>query len=150
MRRQKPGLAELTLVETAMVGVHQVLKRGAPLAAQWLRTCLAMRGIPVLSLGWEDPACRRAARPLHHHTRACAREPASLHATASAPAPSSLCCVREATARSPHTSVKGAPLLSAAGEACTAVRTQHGREYKKSSEKKYHDVIPPTPVASIS
>lgn len=135
-------------METAIVGMHQVLKHGAPLAAQWLRTCLTMRGILVLSLGWEDPACRRTARPLHH-PGLCSR--------ASKPMCQGLCARtlepvlhKRGHLEEPTHFSEGEPPLSTAGEACTAVRAQHGRKYKKSLEKKYHDVIAPTPVAYIS
>ena len=39
---------------------------GASLVAQWLRVCLLMQGTRVRALVWEDPTCRRAARPVSH------------------------------------------------------------------------------------
>ena len=40
---------------------------GASLVAQWLRICLLMQGTRVRALVWEDPTCRRAARPVSHN-----------------------------------------------------------------------------------
>ena len=45
---------------------------GASLVAQWLRICLSMQGTRVRALVWEDPTCRRAARPVSHDYWACA------------------------------------------------------------------------------
>ena len=42
-------------------------KRRASLLAQWLKICLPMQGTRVRALVWEDPTCRRAARPLCHN-----------------------------------------------------------------------------------
>ena len=39
----------------------------ASLVAQWLRICLPMQGTWVRALVWEDPTCRRAARPVSHN-----------------------------------------------------------------------------------
>ena len=39
---------------------------GASLVAQWLGICLPMQGTRVRALVWEDPTCRRAARPMSH------------------------------------------------------------------------------------
>ena len=39
---------------------------GASLVAQWLRICLLMQQTRVRALGWEDPACRGATRPVSH------------------------------------------------------------------------------------
>ena len=33
---------------------------------QWLRIHLAMQGIPVRLLAWEDPTCLGATKPVHH------------------------------------------------------------------------------------
>ena len=40
---------------------------GASLVVQWLRLCLLMQGTRVGALVWEDPACRRATRPVSHN-----------------------------------------------------------------------------------
>ena len=40
---------------------------GASLVAQWLRICLLMQGTRVRALGWEDPTCRGATRPVSHN-----------------------------------------------------------------------------------
>ena len=45
---------------------------GASLVAQWLRIRLPMQGTWVRALVWEDPTCRRAARPVSHNYWACA------------------------------------------------------------------------------
>ena len=42
-------------------------ENGASLVAQWLRICLSMQGTRVQALVWEDPTCRRAARPVSHN-----------------------------------------------------------------------------------
>ena len=44
----------------------------ASLVAQWLRVRLPMQGTRVRVLGWEDPTCRRATRPVRHNCWACA------------------------------------------------------------------------------
>ena len=38
---------------------------------QWLRVLLAMPGILVRSLVWEDPTCLRATKPRHHNIEVC-------------------------------------------------------------------------------
>ena len=38
----------------------------ASLVAQWLSVCLPIQGTRVRALVWEDPTCRRAARPVSH------------------------------------------------------------------------------------
>ena len=40
---------------------------GNSLVAQWLRIHLPMQGTRVQSLVREDPACRRATKPVHHN-----------------------------------------------------------------------------------
>ena len=40
---------------------------GASLVVQWLRICLLMQGTRVRAPVWEDPTCRRAARPVSHN-----------------------------------------------------------------------------------
>ena len=37
------------------------------LVAQWLRIRLPMQGTWVQALGWEDPTCRGAAKPVRHN-----------------------------------------------------------------------------------
>ena len=44
----------------------------ASLVVQWLRICLPMQGTRVRALGWEDPTCRGATRPVSHSCWACA------------------------------------------------------------------------------
>ena len=39
----------------------------ASLLAQWLRICLPMHGTQVQALGWEDPTCSGATRPVSHN-----------------------------------------------------------------------------------
>ena len=39
----------------------------ASLVAQWLRICLLMQGTRVRALLQEDPACRRATKPVRHN-----------------------------------------------------------------------------------
>ena len=51
------------------------LDEGTSLLVQWLRIHLPMQGIQVRALVWEDPTCRRAAKPMHHNYWACALEP---------------------------------------------------------------------------
>ena len=41
------------------------------LVVQWLRIHLPVQGTQVLSLVWEDPTCRGAARPMRHNYWAC-------------------------------------------------------------------------------
>ena len=40
---------------------------GTSLVAQWLRIRLPMQGTRVLALGWEDPTCRGATKPVCHN-----------------------------------------------------------------------------------
>ena len=40
---------------------------GASLVAQWLRIRLPMQGTRVPALVREDPACRRATKPVRHN-----------------------------------------------------------------------------------
>ena len=49
----------------------------ASLMAQRLRVRLPMQETRVPSLGWEDPTCCRAAKPVGHNCRACALKPGS-------------------------------------------------------------------------
>ena len=74
------------------------------LVPQWLRIHLSMQGTQVRSLVREDPACRRATKPVCHNY--WARMPQLLK-----PGNWSPCsATREATAmRSPHTAVKSSP-----------------------------------------
>ena len=44
---------------------------------QWLGIHLPMQGTQIWSLVWEDPTCRRAAKPVHHNNWACYLEPTS-------------------------------------------------------------------------
>ena len=37
------------------------------LVVQWIRIHQPMQGTRVPSLVWEEPICRRAAKPLMHH-----------------------------------------------------------------------------------
>ena len=57
-------------LSTYQVKVHP--NAGTSLVAQWLRVCLPMQGTQVRALVWEDPTCRRAARPVSHNYWACA------------------------------------------------------------------------------
>ena len=45
--------------------------RRTSLLAQWLRICLPMQGIWVLSLVWQNPTCQGATKPVHHNFWAC-------------------------------------------------------------------------------
>ena len=49
----------------------------ASLVAQWLRIHLPMQGTWVRALGWEDPACHGATKPMCHNYWARTLEPAS-------------------------------------------------------------------------
>ena len=53
--------------------------------AQWLRIRLPMQGTWVRALGWEDPTCHGAAKPVPQLLSLCSRAPEpqllSLHAT---------------------------------------------------------------------
>ena len=48
---------------------------GASLVAQWLGILLPMQGTQVRALVQEDPACRRAMKPVCHNYWACTLEP---------------------------------------------------------------------------
>ena len=45
----------------------KIIKLGTSLVVQWLRICLTMQGTWVRALVWEDPTCRRAAKPVSHN-----------------------------------------------------------------------------------
>ena len=47
----------------------------ASLVVQWLRVCLPMQGLWVLSLVWEDSTCCRGTNPVCHNYWARALEP---------------------------------------------------------------------------
>ena len=47
--------------------INQEYQWRASLVAQWLRICLPMQGTRVRALGWEDPTCRGATRPVSHN-----------------------------------------------------------------------------------
>ena len=81
----------------------------ASLVAQWLRVRLPVQGTRVRALVQEDPTCRGATKPVHHHYWACALEPVS-HNYWSPCTWSPCSATREATAmRSPHTTKKSSP-----------------------------------------
>ena len=40
---------------------------GSSLMVQWLRIHLPMQATQVRALVWEDPPCRRAAKPVRHN-----------------------------------------------------------------------------------
>ena len=68
----------------------------------WIRIHLAMQGIPVRFLVWEDPTCLGATKPVHHDYLALE----SLQAATIEDCPPK----REATAvKSPHTTMKNSP-----------------------------------------
>ena len=66
---------------SSVLGLHFLSKDGnvkikndgrASQVVQWLRICLPMQGTRVRALGWEDPTCRGATRPVSHNYWACA------------------------------------------------------------------------------
>ena len=88
----------------------------ASLVVQWLRIHLPMQGTRVQALVWEDPTCRRAAKPVHRNYWAYTLELASHNYWARVPQllkPALLETMlpkREATAmRSPCTATKSSP-----------------------------------------
>ena len=95
--------------------ISRIYRDGTSLVAQWLRVCLPVQGTRVQALVREDPACRRATKPMCHNYRACALEPESHNYWAhvlqlQACTPRSLWPQREATAmRSPRTATKSSP-----------------------------------------
>ena len=50
-----------------MNSYNLIAKNRASLVAQWLRICLPMQGTRVRALGWEDPTCRGATKPVSHN-----------------------------------------------------------------------------------
>ena len=66
----------VTFGETAIVGVHQCQIWGSP-GVSVVKHLPCLQGTPVLSLGWEDPSCRRTAKPMHHKNWDYALEPVS-------------------------------------------------------------------------
>ena len=57
----------------------------ASLVTQWLRIRLPMQETWVRSLVWEDPACCRATKPVHHNYWACVPQLLSLLSRACEP-----------------------------------------------------------------
>ena len=57
------GALERTCIR---VCIHRRSNR-ASLVAQWLGICLLMQGTRVRALGWEDPTCRGATKPVCHN-----------------------------------------------------------------------------------
>ena len=53
------------------------MKSWTSLVVQWLRILLPMQATWFRSLVWEDPTCRRSAKPMHHKYWACSPEPGS-------------------------------------------------------------------------
>ena len=69
---------------------------------RWLRIHLAMQGIPVRFLVWEDPTCLGAAKPVHHDYSALESPQAATTEDRSEK--------REATAvKSPYSTMKNSP-----------------------------------------
>ena len=68
------------------------------LVAQWLRVGLPMQGTRVWALVWEDPACRRATRPMSHNYWACVSGACAPQGEAT-------------TVRGPRTAMKSGPRL---------------------------------------
>ncbi len=68
-----------------IIGLLGKKKRGASLAAQWLRVHLPMQETRVRALVQEDPTCRGKIKPVCHNDWACALEPASHNYWAHAP-----------------------------------------------------------------
>ena len=54
-------------VEFTAVEQNKEKRMRASLVAQWLRIYLPMQGTRVQALGWEDPTCRGATRPVSHN-----------------------------------------------------------------------------------
>ena len=61
--KKKSQLIFFVEVDTLILKVT----RGASLVMQWLRIRLPMQGTQVRALVQEDPLCRGAAKPVHHH-----------------------------------------------------------------------------------
>ena len=109
---------------------------------------LPMQGIWVQPLVWEDPTCHMVTKPRCHDCWACcnfwspsAQEPT--HCDYWSPGAKSPCSpTKEAsTMRSPHTTVKSSPPLTATRESLhTAVKTQHSFFLKQSEKKDIHNV----------
>ena len=59
-------------IKDGVINVWLKQDGGSSLVAQWLGICLPMQGTRVRALAWEDPTCRRAARPVSHDYWACA------------------------------------------------------------------------------
>ena len=105
----------------------------ASLVAQWLRICLPMQGTRVWALGWEDPTCHGATKPVHHNYWACALEPASHNHWAHMPQllkPARLEPVL-CNKRSPRTATKSSPHSPQREKSpCTTTKTQRSQEKK--------------------
>ena len=65
--------------------LRKVCSPGASLVVQWLGIHSPVQGTRALSLIWEDPACRRATKPLRHDYWASAAEPRAATAEARMP-----------------------------------------------------------------
>ena len=96
----------------------------ASLVVQWLRICLAMQGIWVWSLVWEDPTCQGANKPRCHSYWACTLEPASRNYCSLCALEAVLCNKRSHCKRRPHTATKTSPCSPQLGKPAV-MRTQH-------------------------
>ena len=63
-RIQKLDLLCFLYTELAFLKVHS---GGTSLVTQWLRIRLPVQGTQVRALVQEDPACRRATKPMRHN-----------------------------------------------------------------------------------
>ena len=68
---------EYDFLRCPLKSLKKTSKPGTSLVAQWLRIRLPMQGTRVWALVWEDPICRRAAKPARHNYWTCALDPAS-------------------------------------------------------------------------
>ena len=102
------------------------------LMVQWLRICLVMHGLLVVSLVQEDPTCCREANPMYHNCWACALEHKSHSCWAWMLQPQKTTCPRacalhwEATAmRRSCITTREQPLLTTTRESpCVATKPQ--------------------------
>ena len=118
--------------------------------AQWLRIRLPMQGTRVRALVREDPTCRWATKPMRHNYWARALEHTSHNYWARMPQLLKpvhlelvLCNKRSHHMRSPRTTTKSSPLLSATRESPrAATKTQPSQKKKKKKKANIYYVCP--------
>ena len=63
----EPSFSKFSIVNESPGHLVKTVGSGTSPVVQWIRTCLPMQGVWVLSLVWEDSTCGGATKPKHHN-----------------------------------------------------------------------------------